>query len=82
MRHERATIESTRKVGFRHGIRPREDSPLEDAAAEIGATRQGFSKLLRWPDARYLFDTFVRGCFLRREAEAEFAIVVRARGTG
>ena len=27
---------------------------LEDATAEIGATRQGFSKLLCWPDARFL----------------------------
>ena len=55
---------------------------LEDVAAEIGATRQGFSKLLRWPGARFLFDTFVRGCFLRREAETGFTIVVLARGTG
>ena len=49
---------------------------LEDVAAEIGATRQGFSKLLRFADRRFLFDTFVRGCFLRREAETGFAIVV------
>ena len=49
---------------------------LEDVAAEIGATPQGFSKLLRWQDSRFLFDTFVRGCFLRREAETGFAIAV------
>ena len=49
---------------------------LEDVAAEIGATRQGFSKLLRLQDTRFLFDTFVRACFLRREAETGFAIVV------
>ena len=55
---------------------------LEDAAAEIGATRQGFSKLLRWPDTRFLVDTFLRGCFLRREVKTGFAIVVLARGTG
>ena len=55
---------------------------LEDVAAEIGATRQGFSKLLRWPDARFLFDTFVRACFLRREVKTGFTIVVLARGTG
>ena len=55
---------------------------LENAAAEIGAIRQGFSKLLRLQDARFLFDTIVRGCFLRREAETGFTIVVLARGTG
>ena len=49
---------------------------LEDVAAEIGATRQGFSKLLQFADRRFLFDTFVRGCFLRREAETGFAIAV------
>ena len=47
---------------------------LEDVAAEIGATRQGFSKLLRLPDARFLFDSFLRACFLRRGAETGFTV--------
>ena len=49
---------------------------LEDVAAEIGATRQGFSNLLVQRDSRFFFDTFLRTCFLRREVETGLAIVV------
>lgn len=52
------------------------DLSLEDVAAEIGATRQGFTKLLTRPKSRLFLDTFLQTCFLRREVETGFTVVV------
>lgn len=54
----------------------RRDLSLEDVAAEIDATRQGFTKLLRRPRGRLFFDTFLRTTFVLREVETGFTIVV------
>ena len=50
------------------------DLSLQDVAAEIGATRQGLAKLLARRRSRFFFDSFLRACFLRREAETGFTI--------
>lgn len=54
----------------------RQNLSLNDVAAEIGVTRQGFSKLLSRTRSRLFFDTFLQACFLQREVETGFTIVV------
>jgi hypothetical protein len=50
------------------------DLPVEDVAAEIGTTRQGFTNLLK-PNAEFFFRMFLRTCFLVRERETSITIV-------
>jgi hypothetical protein len=41
---------------------------VEDVAAEIGASRQRLTNLLK-PNANFLFEMFLRTCFIARECE-------------